>query len=94
MYEFLNKLTYNDLDEDDQQLADLIGLENFKKFVDTYGGTHYSVKRPETLCIEIRNRQIRQEFDGSNHKKLAVKYGLTEVSIYRIVSNKPSHPKG
>lgn len=94
MYEFLKNLTYNDLDEDDQQLADTIGLEGFKKFIDTYGGTHYNVKRPETICIEIRNKQIRKEFNGGNHKKLAVKYGLSESSIYRIVSNKPSHPKG
>ena len=88
MYEFLKQLTYDDLNEDDRQLAECIGLESFKKFVDTYGGLTYNVKKPETLCIDIRNRQIKQEFDGGNYKKLAVKYGLSEIMIRKIVSRK------
>ena len=33
MQDFLNCVQYEDLDENDRELADCIGLENFKKLV-------------------------------------------------------------
>ena len=35
-----------------------------------------------------RDEQIREEFDGYNFKELAGRYGLTEVRIRSIVSDK------
>ena len=53
---------------------------------------------PFTLKIEslektVRDELIKEEFDGSNYKELALKYGLTETWIRNIVLDKAKEIK-
>lgn len=93
MQDFLDCVQYEDLDEDDQDIADCIGLENFKNLVRTFGGSSINIKISKNIALDYRNKQICSEFDGGNHKQLARKYNLSEASVYRIVrefyNNKP-----
>jgi Mor family transcriptional regulator len=34
---------------------------------------------------EERNRQLRSEFNGRNHKELGKKYGVSQPQLYRIL---------
>ncbi len=86
MYEFLKELTYDDLDEEQKELADCIGIDNYKSLINTYGGTNINIRLPETICINIRNKKICSEFDGGNYNNLAKKYRLSAVSVRRIIS--------
>ncbi len=85
MQDFLNCVQYEDLDENDQDIADCIGLENFKNLVRTFGGSKINIKVPKNIALDYRNKQICSEFNGGNYKQLARKYNLSETSVYRII---------
>lgn len=86
--ELLDKVQMDNLDEEQKTLAELIGLENFKKIVRTFNGTSIYIPKIESVEKAVRDKMIREEFDGSNYKDLALKYGLTEVWIRIIVMEK------
>lgn len=84
----VNNLRLEDLDEERQQVAELIGLDNFKKLMEIYGGVYLYIPKADKLERMERNERIRAEFNGYNFRELAQKYDLTEVSIRSIVSDK------
>lgn len=72
-----------------RQIAEVIGVENYLKLTREFGGTTiYIAKAEEIVKRNERDEKIREEFDGSNYAQLAVKYGLTEVWVRNIVSEK------
>ena len=79
----LDRVQMSDLDEEQQQVAELIGLDNYKRLGSVFGGL--SIYIPKADAWE---RMAREEFDGYNFKELAGRYGLTEVRIRSIVSDK------
>lgn len=82
-------LELDDLREEQKQIAEVIGVENYLKLTREFGGTTiYIAKAEEIVKRNERDAKIREEFDGSNYAQLAVKYGLTEVWIRNIVSEK------
>lgn len=76
-----------DLNEEQLELAELIGLENYKRLVQHYGGLQLYIPKPDSFSRAARNEQIKAEFTGSNFKELATRYGLTEVQIRSIVND-------
>ena len=85
MQDFLECVQYEDLDENDQDIADCIGLENFKNLVRTFGGSTISIKVAKNIALDYRNKQICSEFNGCNYNQLSRKYNLSENSVYRII---------
>lgn len=77
----------DDLNEEQQHLAELIGLDNFAKLVQVFGGTNIYIPKPEAFSRVLRNEKIRQEYNGRNVKIIANKYGLTERQVYNLVDN-------
>ena len=77
-----------DLSQEQKKIADLIGEDNFKKLMEEYGGTYFYIPKTDKIERMERNEQIKAEFDGYNFRPLAQKYGLTEVTIRSIVSDK------
>lgn len=86
--DLLDKVQLDSLDEEQKGLAEIIGLDGFKALVRAYNGTSIYIPKIESLEKEIRDAMIKEEFDGSNYKELALKYGLTEVWIRNIVMEK------
>ncbi len=84
----LEKVRLEDLDQEQQEVAELIGLDSYKKLMAEYGGMSIYIPKADRLERMERNDKIRSEFDGYNFRELAIKYGLTEVSIRNIVSDK------
>lgn len=82
----LDELTLDDLDPEQRELADCIGLEAYKKLVATYAGSSVYIRMQGELARKIRNREIIGEFNGYNFKELARKYRLTEQQIRNIVA--------
>lgn len=83
----LDNLTLDDLDDEQRELADCIGLEAYKKLITTYAGSYVYVCKVETLTAELRNSIIKKEFNGYNYLDLARKYDLSERTIRYIVSD-------
>lgn len=82
----LENVRLEDLEEEQRDVAGLIGLDNYKKLMAEYGGVSIYIPKADRLERLERNDRIKAEFDGYNFRELAVKYGLTEVSIRSIVS--------
>lgn len=85
--DLLDKLILDDLDAEQRELADCIGLEAYKKLVATYAGNPINVRMPERLTLKLRNDKIRKDFNGYNYGALAVKYGLCKNQIRNIVAD-------
>ena len=77
-----------DLTEAQRDVADLIGLENYRKLVDIYAGELIYIPKADSFERLVRNQKIVDEFDGGNTGELARKYHLTPVTIRRIVDEK------
>ena len=75
----------NELSEADAARA--IGLEGFKKLIQEFSGVQLYIPKQEKVCRYLRDKKIRQEFDGSNHKTLAKKYGVTEAWCRKIIAS-------
>ncbi len=86
--DLLDKVRMEDLDEEQQNLAGLIGMEGFRALVRSYNGTPIYIPKIESLEKPVRDKLIREEFDGRNYRELALKYGLTETWIRNIVLDK------
>lgn len=82
----LDELTLEELDPEQRELAECIGLEAYKNLVATYAGETITVRMPDRLTIERRNSRIREEFNGYNYAELAHRYELTERQIRYIVA--------
>ena len=89
--DLLEMVQMENLDEEQKVLAELIGLEAFKSLVRAFNGT--SISKIESLEKTVRDELIKEEFDGSNYKELALKYGLTETWIRNIVLDKAKEIK-
>lgn len=82
-------LKLDDLGEEQRQIAETIGMDAYLSLTKVFGGTTiYVAKANEILRRNERDRRIREEFNGYNYAQLALKYGLTEVWIRNIVSEK------
>ena len=82
------EIRLEDLSEGQQEVAALIGPENFRKLMEVYGGAYLYIPKTDRLERMECNERIRAEFDGYNFRELARKYDLTEITIRSIVSDK------
>lgn len=83
------ELKFEDLRDEQRQIAEVIGMEPYLELTRKFGGTSIYVAKAEDIQRRIvRDERIRDEFDGTNYSQLAAKYGLTEVWIRNIVYDK------
>lgn len=74
-----------DLPETLQEVADLIGFENTLALVERFGGEYIFICTPRRMSRPARNRAIYNDFDGSNYRALARKYGIAVRQVRDIV---------
>ena len=69
-------------------LAELLGTENMLtlELLKSYSGMIIYVPKLDSLLRNIRDRRIRQEYDGTNTRALALKYDVSESWVKRIAS--------
>ncbi len=80
------------LSGDQREIAEIVGLEAYRKLVANYGGMCVYIYKPETILRELRNAEICNEFNGCNYRELAKKYDLSEKTVREIVSGKKDEP--
>lgn len=79
----------DDLRDEQRRIAEIIGVEAYLELTREFGGTTIYIAKAEEIKNRIeRDKKIREEFDGSNARELALKYGLSEVWIRNIVCDK------
>lgn len=83
--DWIKDISEEQLPEPYKSIAREIGLEGTLRLANLYQGTGFYLPKLDTLLAEIRNKRIREEFNGGNHRELARKYELTERWIYEII---------
>lgn len=79
-------LTYEDLDETQQQISDCIGFDNLKKLSSDFSGTLLYVPIIGKVLIDIRNREIIKDYkSGMKLSLLSAKYDISASTIRRII---------
>jgi Mor family transcriptional regulator len=82
----LEQITLDSLPVEQREIASIVGIEAYTKLVEQYGGCNIYIFKADTLLKDLRDAQIKDEFDGYNHRELALKYDLSERTIRDIVS--------
>ena len=83
----IQQIQLDDLNDEQRHLAEIIGIEKYKAVIREYGGLAVYIPKAEQVSRRLRNEKIRSEYNGSNYRALATKYGLSEVSIRCIVDD-------
>ena len=82
----LDQINKDILKEEQLEVAELIGIENYRLLIEYYAGTTIYIPKLSEIERTKRNEQIRCEYlKHRNLKILALKYDLTEVQIRNIV---------
>lgn len=92
MDKWTKEIAVEDIPEQYHELIRIIGLEPFLKLMNASGGTYLYVPKPDQILRKIRDEKIRAEFKGNNYRKLALKYGLTEITIRHITEEEKNKP--
>jgi len=83
------KLTLDQIGGDFKKIAEAVGIEAAEEISRLFGGLTISIPRLAALKREVRDEQIRAEYDrGEPVRRLAVKHELTTRSIYSILGHK------
>ena len=83
----LNYLTREDIPDSLIDIVDEIGMDNFIKLCRLCGGISIYIPTENSLVKPIRNRVIRESFDGGNYKELARQFDISEVQIRKIIAD-------
>lgn len=81
-------ISLNQLSGDQRELAETVGLEVYKILIENFGGCQLYIPKWETIYKEVRNKKIRENFNGFNYRELAKKYNLSEKTVRKIVYEK------
>ena len=70
----LEFLTYSDIPDSIKDIVDVIGMDAFKDLVKLAGGSNLNIPNESNLVKPIRNRMIRDSFDG-DYRKVSRRFG-------------------
>ncbi len=85
----IDKLTSVDQLRDEQrELAEVIGLDAYKKLIRHYGGNQLYIQQADSVLKDVRDKELNEKFDGTNYRKLSIEYGISEMTIRDIVAPK------
>ena len=79
-----------DLQGEQRQIAETIGLEAYLKLVKIYGGTNIYIAKIDKLLSIKRDMEIVKRFNGYNYKSLANQYRLSERAVREIINRENS----
>ena len=60
------------------QMLDAIGLNATIDLLKLFGGLNLHMPKLSSTFAYFRNKAIREQFDGSNHRQLAQQFGISE----------------
>ncbi len=77
----------NDIPDNFHAMIEVIGIENFLEISKLYGGMNMYIPIYSSIIRVGRNREIIDKYNGVNVNELAIKYGISVVSVRRIIKN-------
>ena len=85
--DWLEQVQLDDLDGDQLEIAEAIGMEAYRNLVRTFGGNQIRIYQEATLTRPIRDAEIRRQYNGHNELWLSRRYGLSDRVIREITRN-------
>lgn len=79
-------LKISDLPPQFENIATELGIDNVKALFKEFGGTSVYFPTEKMIYKESRDRSIMADYNGFNHKELAVKYNMSESYIRAIIN--------
>lgn len=86
----LDKLTIDQLHGSQLEIAEVIGIEAYRKLVASYGGSSIYISKADSVMNRLRDTEIYSKFDGTNYLELAHMYNLAENTIRDIIYRQSS----
>ena len=83
----LDSLTRDDLPDSVMDIVDSIGIDAFKDLVRLAGGSNLYIPNEASLVKGVRNRMIRDSFDG-DYRKVSSRFGISTAQVRNIVNYK------
>lgn len=83
----INFLTKEDVPEILQGLVDIMGIEAFIELIKQYGGSSLYIPNENSVLKPIRNRLIKEYFNGNNYKQIAKEFKISEMQVRNIIHN-------
>lgn len=84
----MEEMSIADLPEQYRDIAEAIGIAAYRLLVLHFGGTQLYVPQTREILREYKYRLIKAEFDGGNAAELAMRYGLSDRTVYRLIQEK------
>lgn len=86
----LEQITLSDIPKSHRDIAEMIGLESFIKLCKYCSGDEIYFPMVKSVSRKIRNRLIKEEYNGYNKKELSQKYNLSLTQIKKIIKHSNS----
>lgn len=87
----IKRLEMDDLKEQHREIAEIVGMEFFFELVKNFGGDYIYIPTEKEITKNLAYRLMIEEFDGTNIKALAKKYGVSKTTAYNVLKD---HIKG
>ena len=71
-----------------RDLAEVVGVETAVEIVATYSGMVIYVPKLDSIYRTLRDRKIKEEYDGNNARQLAKTYDVSESWVRRLVGGR------
>lgn len=81
----LNTITLNELPEEQREIAECIGIENYRNLVQHFGGCQIYIQKADTLLKNARDKEIHKCFNGGNYRTLSILFNLSESRVRYIL---------
>lgn len=90
----LDSLQQTDLQDLHRNIADVVGVDGLIRLCEHFGGSSIYIPQKRELLRQKIYQMICREYDGSNIRELAVKYGVSEATVYNVVRDRLATKKG
>ena len=78
------------LKDKDREIAELIGVENYTRLINKYGGTNIYIPSQSTTKRSELSEELKQQYNGDNAAELGKKYNLSARTVIRMITKKPT----
>lgn len=92
--QWMQELTTDMLEVDSfsRQIAETIGIENYLRLTEVCGGNTIYIPKIDSLVKPLRDRKLREDFNGYNYMELSRKYNISERWIRELCGD--GYPAG
>ena len=89
----MRNIDINEFREPYKSIAEVIGVETMIKLSENFPSVTLYIPTVSELLRQVTYKNIIEEFNGDNIKQLALKYKVSERTVYRVLRNKINNTK-